>query len=70
MKVNVGTADRVVRAVVGLLLLYLAFFSGLAMFESGLWTLVAAAAGVVMLGVAVLRVCPLYTVLGIKTCRT
>lgn len=70
MTVNVGTLDRAVRAVLGLALLYLAFASGLPLFDGALFKYGAALIGIVMLVVAALRVCPLYSIIGIKTCRT
>lgn len=66
---NVGNLDRMLRAVAGAVLLYLAFASGLPLFESGLAKIAATAVGAAMLGVAALRVCPLYTVLGFSTRR-
>jgi hypothetical protein len=69
MTANVGTIDRVLRAALGLVLLGLAFFSGLPLFESALVKYGAALIGVVMLATAAMRVCPLYSILGIKTCR-
>lgn len=69
MRVNVGTVDRIFRAALGLALLYLAFLSGLPLFEGALLKYGAAVVGLVMLVVAVTRVCPVYSVLGVKTCR-
>ena len=69
MTPNVGTIDRVLRAVLGVVLLYLAFGSGLPLFDSALFKYGAAVIGVVMLVVAAVRVCPLYSIIGIKTCR-
>lgn len=69
MTANVGTIDRLLRAALGVVLVYLAFFSGLPIFEAGLWRYLAAAVGAVMIVVAATRVCPVYSVLGIKTCR-
>ncbi len=69
MSVNVGTVDRLFRAVLGLALLYLAFLSGLPLFEGPLFKYGAAVVGLVMLVVAATRVCPIYSVLGVKTCR-
>ncbi len=69
MSINVGTVDRILRGAIGLALLYLAFFSGLALFDGALPKYGAAVVGLVMLGTAAMRVCPLYTVLGLKTCR-
>lgn len=62
---NVGTVDRLARAVLGLVLLYFAFFS----FTSTLWTAVAAIVGIVLLATAALSMCPLYRLLGINTCK-
>lgn len=70
MTLNVGTIDRVLRAVLGVVLLYLAFASGLPLFDGALFKYGAAVIGVVMLVVAAVRVCALYSILGIKTCRT
>ena len=69
MTPNVGTIDRILRAALGVLLLYLAFFSGLPLFAAPLFQYGAAAIGVVMLATAALRICPLYSILGVKTCR-
>lgn len=69
MTVNVGTIDRILRATLGVVLLYLAFFSGLPAFEGALVKYGAALVGVVMLGVAAVRICPVYSILGFKTCK-
>ncbi len=62
---NVGSIDRLARAVLGLVLLYLAFFT----IASTLWTAVAAIVGIVLLATAALSMCPLYRLLGINTCK-
>ncbi|QIE56669.1 DUF2892 domain-containing protein [Pikeienuella piscinae] len=69
MTPNVGTIDRILRAVVGALLLYLAFFSGLPLFAAPLIAYGAAAIAVILLATSVLRVCPLYSIFGFKTCH-
>ncbi len=69
MTINVGTIDRILRAILGVGLLYLAFFSGLPAFESNLVKYGAAIVGIVMLVVAAVRMCPIYSIFGIKTCR-
>lgn len=59
MKFNVGTIDRVLRIVVGLVLI------GLAATDTvGWWGWI----GVVPLLTGVFRFCPAYTLLGINTC--
>jgi hypothetical protein len=69
MTPNVGPLDRTLRAALGALLLYLAFFSGLPFLAAPLVKYVAGLVGVVMLAVAVVRICPIYSILGLKTCR-
>lgn len=68
MTANVGTLDRALRAALGVALLFLAFAGGLPLFESGIAQLLAAVVGIVMLVVAAVRVCPVYTLLGVRTC--
>ena len=69
MTTNVGTLDRILRAALGLVLLYLAFFSGLHLFAEPLFKYGAAVVGVVMLATSLMKMCPLYSMLGLKTCR-
>jgi Inner membrane protein YgaP-like, transmembrane domain len=58
---NVGTADQWLRIILGLVLLALIFII------DGPWRWIGLI-GVVPLGTALLRWCPLYTLLGIDTC--
>ena len=67
---NVGSVDRILRAALGIALLFLAFFSGFPAFAAPLAKYGAAVIGLVMLATSALRVCPLYSIFGIKTCRT
>ena len=69
MTTNVGTIDRIARAALGVVLLYLAVFSGMAVFSTPLVAYITGAIGVVMLATAAMKMCPLYALLGIKTCR-
>ena len=69
MTTNVGTLDRILRAALGLVLLYLAFLSGLPLFAAALFKYGAAVIGIVMLATSLMKMCPLYSVLGLKTCR-
>ena len=61
---NMGQTDRLIRAIVGVALLVLAFTT-----LSGALTWVAGAIGVVLLGTAALGSCPPYGLLGINTCK-
>ena len=67
MTINVGSLDRILRAALGLVLIALPFATNLTA-GSMLLTYGAVAVGVVMLVVALTRVCPLYAIFGIKTC--
>jgi len=61
MKTNEGTIDRVLRVVLGLVLIALTLTGAI-----GLWGWI----GVVLLATAALGYCPLYTVFGFSTCAT
>ncbi|MFO1504797.1 MAG: DUF2892 domain-containing protein [Steroidobacteraceae bacterium] len=59
MKANVGTVDRVLRILVGLVLIALA-----ATHKVGAWGYL----GIIPLATGLFRFCPAYTLLGIRTC--
>lgn len=63
MKANVGSVDRILRVVIGIGLLVLFFVLDAPLKYLGL-------IGLVPLATAALNWCPLYTLLGINTCRT
>lgn len=65
MQPNIGTTDRALRLALGAILIALAFLAGL---EGGL-RIAALIAGAVMILTAGIRFCPLYTLLGLRTCR-
>ena len=60
-KTNVGTADRIVRVAIGLVLVSLAIAGPLAP-----WGYI----GIVPIATALFSTCPLYSLLGISTCAT
>ncbi len=59
MKTNVGSLDRILRALIGVLLLALTATGTI-----GLWGWI----GLVPLATAAFSTCPLYTLLGLSTC--
>ncbi len=61
MNVNVGSVDRIVRIVGGLILIGLAVAGTI-----GWWGYI----GVVPLLTGVMRVCPAYSLMGLNTCST
>lgn len=64
MKTNEGTADRLIRIVLALVLLGLTF--AITMNESTAWVLWGLSA--ILAGTALWGFCPLYAVFGINTC--
>ncbi|OKL43331.1 YgaP family membrane protein [Pseudovibrio exalbescens] len=70
MTTNVGTIDRLVRALIGIVLIVAPFTSALALFAEPLYRYGSVALGCIMLVVAATRFCPLYALFGFKTCRT
>ena len=61
MKVNVGTVDRGIRAIVGLILIALVLVG-----PQTPWGWL----GLIPLATAFIGYCPAYAMLGIKTCKT
>ena len=61
MAVNMGTLDRILRAVVGAVLIALVFVG-----PQTAWGWL----GAILLVTAFTGVCPAYSMLGIKTCKT
>ena len=65
---NVGTTDRALRLIAGVVLLALTWIAPIAVFHGTLAVALATIAGLVLVGTALFRVCPIYTVLGLNTC--
>lgn len=65
MNTNVGSTDRIIRLAVGVVLILLAFLAG----WTGLWKWLGVIVGVVLVGTALMRSCPAYSILGISTCK-
>ena len=61
MTTNIGTIDRVVRVIVGLILISLVFVG-----PQTPWGWI----GIVPLATALIGWCPAYSLLGIRTCRS
>ena len=65
MTANVGSADRIIRIIVGLILVLLPFISGWGF----LGTVVSVLVGGVLVVTALVRFCPLYRLIGVRTCK-
>jgi len=61
MKKNVGNIDRLLRAIIGILLISLTLSGTI-----GAWGWI----GIIPLLSALFSFCPLYTLIGINTCKT
>ncbi|MGQ3676625.1 YgaP family membrane protein [Xanthobacter sp. TB0139] len=71
MTANVGGADRVLRFIVGIILLLVPFVGASiipALAGIGGWAWVIGAVGLVMLLTAIFRFCPAYSLVGINSC--
>ncbi|GGC79418.1 membrane protein [Flavobacterium lutivivi] len=66
MKKNMGNADRIIRVILAIVLIYL-FYSGTL---TGTLGYVALVFGIVFILTSLVSFCPLYPVLGINTCST
>ncbi len=65
MRKNVGTADKVIRIVLGLILLILAFTVSVGQPVKVIFIVI----GIIALLTAIAGFCPLYALLGINTCK-
>lgn len=69
---NVGSLDRTIRIILGVILLVAPFLPPLAgaLAGWGAWKFALTAVGAVLLGTGLTRFCPAYTLFGINTCPT
>ncbi len=66
MKKNMGNADRIIRVILAIVLIYL-FYNGTL---TGTLGYVALVFGIVFILTSLVSFCPLYPILGINTCST
>lgn len=67
MNVNMGTIDRIIRAIVGLALILVPFLTSWAMFSNQWVVYLSVAVGIVLGGTAIFGVCPLYKLFDLDT---
>ena len=65
MKRNMGTADRIIRILIAALLAYLYFSKKV----TGTWGIVLLVVAVVFVLTSLIGICPLYSILGINSCK-
>lgn len=69
MTANVGSPDRLIRGIVGLLLLFMPLLNIPAIWSSPAFAYGSMAVGLILVLTALFRFCPLYRIIGISTCR-
>jgi len=68
MSPNVGTIDRALRLILGLALIALPLLGSIALFDNSTYKTIAIVAGIVLVGTAAFKFCPLYRIVGMRTC--
>ncbi|MGJ8531510.1 MAG: YgaP family membrane protein [Alphaproteobacteria bacterium] len=66
---NVGSVDRIIRLVVGAVFIILPFISTSPLWSGALMIWLLPIIGIVLIATAFFRFCPLYKILGVKTCK-
>jgi len=68
MNTNVGNIDRVIRFAIGIVAIIAVFIGPL---SGGGWErILAGVVGIIMLGTSAIKFCPLYRILGLRTCSS
>ncbi len=69
---NVGSTDRLIRLIAGLILLIIAVpsLAGMAFMGLGGWAWLIGLVGLVLVATALMNFCPAYTLIGVNTCKT
>ena len=65
MKKNLGSTDKVIRYILAIVALLIGFLSGVSGFVQGIFISVA----LILIGTSLLSLCPLYAIVGLKTCK-
>ena len=68
MSANVGTIDRGLRLIIGVIAFALLFVEPFASLGWGLEKIGLLAVGVIMIGTSSIKFCPLYRIFGLRTC--
>ncbi len=69
MTTNIGTMDRVLRLILGIVLLVAPFVGGMAIFDSTAAIAISVIAGIILIATSAMKFCPLYRIFGIRTCQ-
>ncbi len=66
---NIGSADRTLRAIIGLVLIVGTLIPSLPLASAPVLQAIVFTVGLVLLLTAVVRFCPLYRLIGVSTCK-
>ena len=66
---NVGSVDRIVRIIIGAILVALPYVYQSSMWDSMAVRMIVPIVGVVLILTALVRFCPLYKIVGASTCK-
>ncbi|MFK7837427.1 MAG: DUF2892 domain-containing protein [Sulfitobacter sp.] len=69
MSANLGSVDRLLRAILGIVLLIAPLLNMPAIWSNAALSYGSMAVGLVLVLTAVFRFCPLYRILGLSTCK-
>lgn len=69
MTANLGSPDRILRAILGIVLIVLPLLNIPAIWSSAGLAYVSMALGLILVLTALVRFCPLYRLVGISTCK-
>lgn len=67
MRSNVGRRDRVIRIILGILLIAAPLLNMPAIWSSGIWAYGSMIVGAVLIATGLFRMCPIYRLLGLST---
>lgn len=66
---NLGSLDRLLRIVIGSVLIVLPYLYAPAILQGPTARWVALAVGIILIATALIRFCPIYRLLGINSCK-
>ena len=69
MNLNVGKSDRIIRIIVGLILVIVPFVNSFSIWSIPVIMYGSVVIGLVLIGTAIFSFCPLYRIIGIRTCN-
>ena len=69
MTANVGNTDRILRAILGVVLIIAPLLNMPSIWASAALAYGSMAVGIVLVATALFRFCPLYRIVGLSTCK-